>query len=673
VLSHAAADASNCRLYLATQCDWAGHKGFYLDMEGGQLASLPLNLAVADGQDWHITSKVPGFVQGREYHVKAQVGPAQAVLWLDGAEVGETKGAWEPLAANLTLNERPGWANEVGDWMCTVRRLETTLTHQGKRPVKTVHDFSDMASRPLELRFFEPCVATTTALEAQRSDSLTVELWMSFGPSDHRPYAPFIDRYGQCRYADFPGKVTADEQLVQDMADEDARLAQIPPSADHDKYGGYRKGSWHEAPTGFFRTLKRDGRWWLVSPRGNPCFFTGLCGGVMDVWEATPITGREYLFEWLPPRDGVWQEVWQRHLWSPTDETDYVALYACNLARKYGEGWRQKAAERYLRRARALGFTGGKWAAPRGTVDIPVLNLAQTPKLVEHPDVFDPAVCEALARDLAAQIAPRRNDSWVLGWSVGNEYGEIIKRAEVRQILAMPETTPARGALVEYALRELYAGDEGRLRAAWKLDQGAAPAAPDADVEQMRRLYEDRYYAALYAAVKAADPNHLYLGNWIVPGWWEDEEDWRIHARHLDVIGYDRYAPTFSDERLLRLQAETDKPTFCGEWGIPQWYDGRRGFGMFGVHARDEAESGELYCQWVRDAARDPHCVGLSWFLYRDQPLTGRGPSGGDGLVCGEHWAFGIVDGTDRVKWDLVTRMREANLQAARWKLEAGD
>jgi len=59
------------------------------------------------------------------------------------------------------------------------------------------------------------------------------------------------------------------------------------------------------------------------------------------------------------------------------------------------------------------------------------------------------------------------------------------------------------------------------------------------------------------------------------------------------------------------------------------------------------------------------------WFQYRDQPLTGRGPGSGPNLVYGEHYAFGIVDGTDRPKWDLVERMRAANLAAAnaRWAL----
>ena len=39
------------------------------------------------------------------------------------------------------------------------------------------------------------------------------------------------------------------------------------------------------------------------------------------------------------------------------------------------------------------------------------------------------------------------------------------------------------------------------------------------------------------------------------------------------------------------------------------------------------------------------------------------------GLVVGEHYAFGFVDITDRPKWDLVTRARTANLAATKRRL----
>jgi len=44
----------------------------------------------------------------------------------------------------------------------------------------------------------------------------------------------------------------------------------------------------------------------------------------------------------------------------------------------------------------------------------------------------------------------------------------------------------------------------------------------------------------------------------------------------------------------------------------------------------------------VKAAATNDYCVGVIWFFFRDQPLTGRGPGRGDQLVYGEHYAFGM-------------------------------
>lgn len=184
-----------------------------------------------------------------------------------------------------------------------------------------------------------------------------------------------------------------------------------------------------------------------------------------------------------------------------------------------------------------------------------------------------------------------------------------------------------------------------------------------ADVEKLRRFFAERYYDCLYRTVKEIDPGHLYLGFWIVPGWWEDDEDWRLIAAHCDVIGYDLYAYTFADDHFKRLMRETDKPILCGEFAFPPTYNGARGYGLYPVRCRTDAEAGTLYSRYVRSAAENPNCVGALWFQYHDEALTGRGPGHGPDLVYGEHFAFGLVDVADRPKWALVEKMRAENLR----------
>lgn len=506
-----------------------------------------------------------------------------------------------------------------------------------------------------------------------------MDLSITFLTYDLHSLAPLIDRYGQCRYADWPGRVRSDDDLKHDIEDEAARLAAMPSSSDFDSYGGYRKAGWKEKATGFFRVTKRDGFWWLISPEGNPTFYVGVSSAPSTVWTATPVTGREYLFEWLPERTGKYAGTWGHDDWGTGENTDFASLHACNLARKYGDDWLRRAEVQSVQRLRAWGFSGGgKWGTSDGLVEAPVLGRGGVPNAVDHPDVFDPAVQEALRARLAEQIMPRRDDPCVLGWAVGSEKDELIQPDEILKILQMASTAPAKRALMDYVLGSRYRGSLSALGTAWGLSAetreglyATTPTPPAPDVEAMRLYYADRYYELVYRTVKAIDPNHLYLGCYLCPVCAEREEDWLLAGRHADVVSYDLYTPEYGNERLRHMEAELGKPVFCGEFSYPAWYDGQRGFGRFHVSAGADADAGGKYRAWAQAAAGDPYCVGGIWFEYRDQPITGRGPGYGPRPVYGEHFAFGLIDGTDRPKWEMVARMREANLRAAHWRMEA--
>jgi hypothetical protein len=522
--------------------------------------------------------------------------------------------------------------------------------------------------------------ATPIEAPAQPGDTLALEAILRFRHRDRAYWEPLVDAYGQCTYSDFPGRVKDEADLVADVAAEDAVLAQMPPPAEMDQYGGYRRAGWSEAGTGFFRVRERDGFWWLITPEGNPCFYLGVSVLPGHNWSVTPVTGRESLFAWLPPREAPWSSAWVRDRWERGEQADCVNLYQANLMRKYGAAsWSDAAVGRLRRRLRAWGFGGGgKWDALYGVVTTPVLYVP-TPKLVAHPDVFDPEVRAALRRDFAARIEPHRRDPYVLGWSYQNEGEALITRREIAAILASPTVSPSKRALLDYALDAVYSGSLGRLSAAWQLDVTSrealymtAPEPPSADLEKLRLWYADRYFATIYATIKGIDPDHLVIAPWVLPGLWESEDDWRLLARHCDVVGYDRYSARYHDDDLARLQAAADKPTLCGEFSFPATYDGRRGFGRFPtVAVRDDEEAGLRYYDWIREASRDPYCVGLLWFQYVDQPVTGRGPGSGAATIYGENYAEGLVTGTDRPKWPLVCHVREANLQAVPWRLEA--
>jgi hypothetical protein len=672
-----AEEQPNARLYLVAQQDYGKATGFYLDLEGGTLRDLPIILGVGDGKEWRFPQHRPGFAPNRPHHVRAVISPERAQLFLDGVLVADSPGRWQPAEGLLTVNERPEWMPEVGDWLAELGTLTVTLSRDGRQVTR--QQFPGSPRPPVALQLFQPDDPDSRPFVPRPGDAVTVDLTITFRTYDLHSLAPLIDRYGQCRYADWPGRVRSDDDLKHDIEDEAARLAAMPSSPDFDSYGGCRKAGWREHATGFFRVTKRDGFWWLLSPEGNPTFYLGVSSAPSTVWTATPVTGREYLFEWLPDRSGRYASTWGHDDWGRGENADFASLYACNLVRKYGDTWQRRATEQSVRRLRSWGFSGGgKWGTPEGLVETPVVSRGGVPNLVDHPDVFDPAVQEAFRAKLAEQITPRRRDPRVLGWAVGSEKDELIQPDEVTGVLRMAETVRAKRALMDYALETRYLDSLDELNKAWGTSAKTreelyrtAPAPSASDVEAMRLHYADKYYQFVYQTVKAIDPNHLYLGCYLCPVCAEREEDWRLAARHTDVVSYDLYTPTYGNERLQRLEAELDKPAFCGEFSYPAWYDGQRGFGRFRVSARDDAEAGERYRAWVQAAARDPYCVGGSWFEYRDQPITGRGPGYGARPTYGEHFAFGLVGETDRPKWEMVARMREANLRAAHWRMEA--
>ena len=672
-----AEEQPDSRLYLVAQHDYGKATGFYLDLEGGALHDLPIILGVGDGREWRFPQHRPGLQPNRPYRVRAVISPEGARLLLDGVSVADSPGKWEPAEGALTVNERPEWMPEAGDWLAELGTIIVTLNRGGEDIAR--QEFPVSRPRTAALQLFQPDDPHSARFAPRAGDTVTIDLTVTFFTYDLHSLAPLVDRYGQCRYADWPGKVGSDDDLGRDIEDEAARLAAMPPSPDFDPYGGYRKAGWRENATGFFRVTKRDGFWWLVSPEGNPTFYLGVSSAPSTVWTATPVTGREYLFEWLPERSGRYADTWGHDDWGSGENTDFASLHACNLIRKYGDPWQRRAEEQSVRRLRSWGFSGGgKWGTPEALVETPVLGRGGVPNLVDHPDVFDPALQEAFRAKLAEQITPRRDDPRVLGWAVGSEKDELIQPEEITRILQMAPTVPAKRALMDYALETRYRGALDALNKAWGTSaktrdelHAATPTPPAPDVEAMRLHYADRYYGFIYSSVKAIDPNHLYLGCYLCPVCAEREEDWRLAARHADVVSYDLYTPGYANERLRRLEAEVAKPVFCGEFAYPAWYDGQRGFGRFRVSARDDAEAGEKYRAWVQAAARDPYCVGGSWFEYRDQPITGRGPGYGPRPTYGEHFAFGLVGETDRPKWELVVRMREANLQAAEWRVAA--
>ena len=164
------------------------------------------------------------------------------------------------------------------------------------------------------------------------------------GASDKDEIAmPFVDRFGQYIHADWPGKLRAEASLGKRLEKERRELDKKPALRGRDKFGGWAEGPQLDA-TGWFRTQKVDGKWWLVTPDGHLFFSNGMdCVGT---WEQTFIEGRDDWFEWLPnPTDAPYKDMFSE-VSGAHSMADVIGgkgrtfnFYRANLAWKYGEDW----------------------------------------------------------------------------------------------------------------------------------------------------------------------------------------------------------------------------------------------------------------------------------------------------------------------------------------------
>jgi len=83
-----------------------------------------------------------------------------------------------------------------------------------------------------------------------------------------------VDQYGQNAKIDTPLTISSDQELRASANKELTQLAQSKGMDGRSEYGGYAAGPKFEA-TGYFRTQKVDGKWWMIDPTGYVFFSHG--------------------------------------------------------------------------------------------------------------------------------------------------------------------------------------------------------------------------------------------------------------------------------------------------------------------------------------------------------------------------------------------------------------
>ncbi|MFZ4508064.1 MAG: beta-galactosidase [Fimbriimonas sp.] len=515
---------------------------------------------------------------------------------------------------------------------------------------------------------------------AMKAPSVDTQVYLDFvrviSAQDYRSRLFGIsDRYGQFAKASFAGELVQYSEFATRRAQDKAELAENPGPANRDAYGGNLNGP-NFGATGFFGRRKYNGKWWLTTPLGNLYYGIGVTSVTYD--NRTPITGREYMFEYLPgPNDPLYifrgPPVSQYGTTSLSETFNFVGA---NLHRKYGSGYDLLWLASSKARIKSWGLNlVGAGSSPRMNASYPWLQRINVggpydtvdPGWITHeplPDPYDPAFEIAVREAAAASLPSSANDPMLIGVMIEQEpswrgLGEENGRYDVaRAVLGLDSaTSPAKEAMILF-LQGRYSTIQA-LNTKWGTsfssfadlaDPSQVPTPLDTDLKidfaDFTYEYAKKYFTVCRKAMRSYDTNHLYMGCQL-SGY--TEEVIRACADVADVI-----APTYYKYRLQAedkaLFAKVDRPFL-----FPEFSFGTTDRGLHGglVPVNSQAFRAVAYRTYMKDMLLWPQIVGACFFRYNDQPITGN--------TYGEGANTGILDVTDTPYSQLVDVIRETS------------
>ena len=386
-----------------------------------------------------------------------------------------------------------------------------------------------------------------------------------------------------------------------------------------DKFGGLRARRFEA--TGFFRVEKRE-RWWFVTPEGH----AWLGFGINHIHPA-----------WL--NQSYNRDFWLKRFGAATfnDDAWKAGLRARITADMAACGYNHFGVHNVFGPVSGLGFAELR---PISFVKIPHYLPSTAP---DYPDVFAPRFAQHCDELAAREVAPRRDDPWILGYAFtdcpiftdaeaaarpSNIHGapRVATPTWPRVLRNLPASAPGKQAWWA-AIRGRYADDVNafndcygvsfrtwdELLAAehWRDLTDFANARELADNQAFLEQVVERYYATAVAAIRRHAPRHLIFGDKLNGN--TDGGDAVVHvsARHTDVLLYQMYGRWPAQRAVLdRWRSRSDKPVFNGDGTFATTSEMMPN--PYGPHARNQAERGEWAFEFGRDAFARPDFVGWS-------------------------------------------------------------
>jgi hypothetical protein len=365
--------------------------------------------------------------------------------------------------------------------------------------------------------------------------------------------------------------------------------------------------------TGFFRTERVNGLWWLVDPEGCLALSVGPCSvtmnrtahgqaalnakfGTPEKWAtATATLLRDTGHNTL----GCWSD------WDRLSTTKPRLPYTVSLS--------------------LMGTFGRSRGATQGSGHM------------TYPDncmpIFDPEFPAFCAKRAAEVAAPLKKDPWLVGYFSDNELPwpkDLLGRC-----LRLPESSAGRRAAEK-----------------WLADRNGS-----ADAEAFLEFAATTYFRIVSAALRAADPHHLYLGCRFHGGDLRTPALFKAASRPVDVISANYYGAWTPDDALLREWGEwSGRPFLITEWYAKGMDSGMANGTGAGWTVRTQRDRGLFYQNFTLGLLKNPGCIGWHWFKYMDNDPTDTraDPSNRDSNK-------GVVSNSYEPYAELLGAMKEIN------------
>lgn len=518
-------------------------------------------------------------------------------------------GGWIKLAIPLRFyRQLPDAANDIAGTMNQPRYTGWFNLVGERGPLKGVDSIG--------IRMHAPIGNPTFELRA-------VSLHQEDPGDEYLGETPIVDEFGQSNLLDFENKIKSLNQLETAWKAEEASLTK-DEDYNYSKYGGYLNAK--VEGTGFFRTQKVKDKWWFVDPEGYQFLSLGVdCiapgnGGQVNRLDKRD---RSAFLKTLPP-EGIG--------YNP-DKPNSVSFGTWNLHRRFGDEYPDKSREMIIERMSSWGInTIANWSS-KGVIDmnqkpfmLQLSGLGIEEGVMGLADVYASDFQRRIEDAVRKTVSPYRDNKWLIGYFTGNEPSWLGQESRLCDlILAEEDEKPIRIALKNY----LAEGDTPERRKAFIYDAFKT------------------FLQTVEASVRKYDPNHLTLG--IRFGHVPEDEVLNLCKEVFDVFSFNAYEVVPPKETMDRISKVTGLPMIIGEY-----HSGtvNRGMAQALVQVKNQEERGVAYRHYTEQAFNHPGLIGVAYFQWADQDLTGR-------RYDGENYNCGIVDVTDRPYPHMVEAIKK--------------